>query len=183
MSALIEQWRALPGFEGWVDVSSFGRARRWYESSVGRRPPTRLAAPVLISFFERRGYLSFAARNAMQTGVCFSLHSAVLLTYSGPCAAWDVACHFPDPKRSNCRFDNLRWDSRSANHIDGKIHRSGLLERVAARLAILVTRFPHLRRDVEGIELRARPNPWQNNGAWMRHAAEAQRARVAGGAA
>jgi hypothetical protein len=32
------------------------------------------------------------------------------------------ACHFPDRNCSNCRIENLRWDTSKANAIDRQIH-------------------------------------------------------------
>lgn len=176
MSALIEEWRPLPGFDGWIDVSNLGGARRWYAP----RSWELLAAPVYVAITASgAGYLSFSARAPWRRVQRMPLHVAVLLAFAGMPAPFDVACHFPDPEPSNCRFENLRWDTRGANHVDGKIHRSGLLDRVADRLAFLRLQFPHLREDVSGIVLQPRENPWKNNGAHTAERAAARRALLA----
>lgn len=46
----------------------------------------------------------------------------VLLSFVGPCPEGMEACHFPDRDQKNCRLDNLRWDTRSANQMDKVAH-------------------------------------------------------------
>lgn len=50
------------------------------------------------------------------------LHRLVLETFVGPCPPGQEACHDPDPTRTNCRLDNLRWDTRKRNHADKRKH-------------------------------------------------------------
>ncbi len=52
----------------------------------------------------------------------FALHSLVLTVFVCPCPSGMEACHFPDRNRSNNNLNNLRWDTRSANHADKCIH-------------------------------------------------------------
>lgn len=180
MSATTEEWRALPGFEGWVDISTHSRARRWYRSQAGRRPPIRLAGPEVVApHAAPGGYSYISVRNAERGVRPIALHKAVLLTYAGPAPSGFLACHFPDPDTTNCRFENLRWDSRCANWEDARCHHSGDAERIAARLADLRGRFPHLRESVEGLAFTALAHPWPGGGNW----AARYRAEAAGGAA
>lgn len=46
----------------------------------------------------------------------------VLEAFVGPCPKGMEACHDPDPDPSNCRLDNLRWDTHRANHADMDTH-------------------------------------------------------------
>lgn len=46
------------------------------------------------------------------------IHRLVLEAFVGPCPSGMEACHDPDHDRSNCRLDNLRWDTRVNNHAD-----------------------------------------------------------------
>lgn len=50
------------------------------------------------------------------------VHSLVLSAFIGPCPEGMEACHFPDRTRTNNRLDNLRWDTRSENHLDMRFH-------------------------------------------------------------
>jgi hypothetical protein len=184
VSVLAEEWRPLPGYAGWTDVSNLGRVRRWYEARAGRAPVRMLSEPVIVTTVFAGTYLVFSTRNAEGSprSKC-TLQSAVLTAFSGPRPAGAVACHFPDPTPANCCFDNLRWDSLGQNHMDAKIHHSGMASRVLARLALLRKSFPHLRSDVEGLVFEARPNVYANNGLHMKLRAQARREALARGAA
>lgn len=178
MSAVAEEWRALPGFEGWVDISTHSRARRWYRSQAARKPPVRLDEPEVVApRAAPGGYAYFTVRNAHCAGRPLALHKAVLLTFVGPAPSGWLACHFPDPDTSNCCLDNLRWDVRAENWEDARCHHSGDAERVAARLAELRERFPYLRPTVEGITFSALGHSWPGDGNWS--APYAARARGA----
>jgi hypothetical protein len=50
------------------------------------------------------------------------IHYLVLLTFVGHRPEGMHACHFPDPTRTNCRLDNLRWDTPDNNYADAIIH-------------------------------------------------------------
>lgn len=50
------------------------------------------------------------------------VHRVVLEAFVGPCPEGMEGCHFPDRTVTNCRLDNLRWDTRKANHADKKVH-------------------------------------------------------------
>ena len=49
------------------------------------------------------------------------VHRLVLEAYVGPCPEGMEACHNNGDPRDN-RIENLRWDTRSANHLDAAKH-------------------------------------------------------------
>lgn len=51
----------------------------------------------------------------------------VLEAFVGPCPGGMEACHDPDPTPSNCRLDNLRWDTHKGNYADSVRHGSAFL--------------------------------------------------------
>ncbi len=50
------------------------------------------------------------------------IHRLVLESFIGACPPGMEACHFPDPSRTNCNLNNLRWNTRQGNHADKRIH-------------------------------------------------------------
>lgn len=50
------------------------------------------------------------------------LYRLVLEAFVGPCPDGMEACHYPDDDPSNCRLDNLRWDTPAGNGRDKKQH-------------------------------------------------------------
>lgn len=46
------------------------------------------------------------------------VHRLILETFVGPCPPGMECCHDPDPDPANCNLNNLRWDTRQANHDD-----------------------------------------------------------------
>jgi hypothetical protein len=48
----------------------------------------------------------------------FCVHRLVLETFVGLCPKGMECCHAPDPDKTNCRLENLRWDTRGNNHRD-----------------------------------------------------------------
>lgn len=46
----------------------------------------------------------------------------ILEAFVGPAPQRMEACHFPDRDPTNCRLDNIRWDTSRANTNDQKLH-------------------------------------------------------------
>lgn len=53
------------------------------------------------------------------------MHRLVLEAFVGPCPIGMEACH-NDGDTSNNQVDNLRWDTRSSNHMDKEKHGTSL---------------------------------------------------------
>jgi hypothetical protein len=102
-----EEWRAVPGYEGLYEVSSFGNVRSltrgWRNPRlVGRKHPTGYI------------YLSLTKNGVVRPA---RAHRLVLLAFIGPCPEGMEACH-NDGVRDNNHFSNLRWDTKKANSRD-----------------------------------------------------------------
>lgn len=116
-----EQWREIPGWEGFYAISTLGRVK-----SLARSVPGRPG--VLINKQERvlkqhptvDGYVNVALtrNNKKQT---HRVHRLVLLTFVGPAPEGTEACHNDGDKLNNTA-SNLRWDTRSANTHDKVRH-------------------------------------------------------------
>jgi hypothetical protein len=66
------------------------------------------------------GYLSIHLRRDGKT-IKKNLHVLVLEAFVGPRPPGMQACH-KDGNRTNCRLDNLRWDTPSGNEADKILH-------------------------------------------------------------
>ena len=108
-----EEWRWVPGYEGFYVVSDHGR--------VCSMPRPRARGGILKSPCGSGGYPTLAlVKDGIQKP--FRVHTLVLTAFVGPCPDGFVACHF-DGDPANNHLSNLRWDSQKANADDLKRHR------------------------------------------------------------
>jgi hypothetical protein len=122
-----EEWRTIPGHEGFYEVSDHGRLRgvdRHVEVFDRRctKPrrffrPGKLLKPTLTKSGHLDARLGLRARGLV--------HNLVLEAFVGPCPEGMEACHLNDVPDDN-RLANLRWGTRSDNMRDrvrnGKHH-------------------------------------------------------------
>lgn len=117
-SRLYEEWRAVPGFEGFYEVSSLGNVRsidRVIETSTGKTVRLRgrtMAQPV------RNGYpVVTLSRSGKPT--LFYVHRLVALAFLGEPQPGIIARHLNDVKTDN-RVENLAYGSQVDNMADMK---------------------------------------------------------------
>lgn len=116
-----EEWRAVPGWEGLYEVSSFGRVRsldRFVASSRGHQQMRR--GRVLKPPLDRGGRRFVGLHRDGQVTQC-KVYKLVLEAFVGPRPERFDACH-NDGNQLNDRLDNLRWASRSDNMLDAVKH-------------------------------------------------------------
>lgn len=106
--------KPIPGHTGYF-ASSDGRIWSRYRSG-DRYRKMRDTLLELKRVPSRSGHLRVAL--ASGPGKIHSVHRLILQTFVGPCPAGMECCHDPDPDPANCKLDNLRWDTRQANHDD-----------------------------------------------------------------
>lgn len=119
---MIEEWRAIPGFEGTHEVSNFGRARSLDRTQSckdrrGGRVIRKLRGKILSPRRSSTGHLSIQPRR----GTAISIHIAILCAFVGPQPDGKEGCH-NDGNPGNNRLENLRWDTRSENVKDAFRH-------------------------------------------------------------
>jgi hypothetical protein len=116
----VEQWRAIPGFEGFYEVSDLGRVRSLERDEPYRRRPgsflRRRPARLLALSRGSNGYLTVLLRGKTHT-----VHTLVLKAFVGPRPAGLCCCHFPDPSPANNQLSNLRWDTYAANNAERRM--------------------------------------------------------------
>ena len=120
MNPTQERWLPVPGYEGYYEVSDHGNVR-----SVDRMVPRgdhmltrrgRVLAPVDNGHGYPRVQLGRYGKYDFQ-----QVHRLVLQAFVGPCPDGMEACH-NDGDRSDARLSNLRWDTRSSNQFDRRLH-------------------------------------------------------------
>lgn len=116
MTSNVEQWRPIPGFEGFYEVSDLGRVR-----GVTRElRPGRIWQGRLLQQIEDAAYLCVSVhRNGTQRKI--NVHTLVLEAFVGPRPEGMEACH-GDGNAKNNALSNLRWDTPKANHADMDRH-------------------------------------------------------------
>lgn len=119
-----EEWRDVPGWERYYQVSSEGRLRRLPRRVKSRWPSGRWHSGGIIGI-PSRGYRDVkltadgrVSRKNLHVLVCEAFHGPK------PFAGAEV-CH-GDGDRENNRPDNLRWGSAAENAADRALHGSNL---------------------------------------------------------
>lgn len=113
-----EQWRDIPGYEGYYQVSNNGRVRsldRTYIDRYGRQQKFR--GKLRAQRKRPDGYKAVTLYSAKSGSSTKFVHRLVLEAFVGPCPEGMEACHWDDVKGNN-HLSNLRWDSFSNNQND-----------------------------------------------------------------
>lgn len=107
-----EEWRVVPGFDGWYEVSSFGNVRSWRTNSEFR---VRADEPRLRTGFDTaKGYRRIKLTHPVLGPVAVCVHHLVLATFRSPRPIGMVADHV-NANRSDNRVENLRWVTQAEN--------------------------------------------------------------------
>ena len=116
-----EEWRAIPGYEGYYEVSNQGHVRgldRRIVTSDGRR--CQIPARALPGTINYHGYLRVSlCKNGNE--VEWPIHRLVLLAFVGPLPEGMHSCHGNGVQTDN-RLANLRYDTVSGNRVDAVKH-------------------------------------------------------------
>lgn len=114
----LEQWRPIPGFEGYYEASNLGRIRgvdRWITTRSGF---TAFRRGQLLSqrVLDGNGYLivMMSKHGQYQNRL---VHRLVLSAFVGLAPEGTECCHNNGDRRDN-RIENLRWDTKLANTED-----------------------------------------------------------------
>jgi len=152
-----EQWKPVPDYEGFYEVSDLGRVRSLPRPHT---PNKRSYEGRILSEKSRRGKYRAAhlCKPGEKTFIAY-VHHLVLLAFVGPRPTDAVACH-NNGNRDDNRLANLRWDSLLGNARDAITHgvtRRGvrnpsakLVEEDVVRIREMVL-FGARRREVEAI--------------------------------
>jgi hypothetical protein len=111
-----EQWRPLPGWEGFYEVSDAGRIWRFERIIHGHWSPSQVMKPFAGSHGYLYVYLSRPGRRRSAP-----VAATVLEAFFGPRPDGFQCCHNNGIKTDN-RIDNLRWDEPVGNAMDRVWH-------------------------------------------------------------
>lgn len=112
-----EEWRAIPEWEGFYEVSSFGRVRslpRVVYRSNGY--VLNLKGKILKTNPDTRGHHQFRLNRPGVRKIA-RVHRIVLEAFVGPCPEGMGALHWDDDKDNN-HLSNLRWGTPTENQYD-----------------------------------------------------------------
>lgn len=115
-----ENWRDIPGWEGYYQVSDHGRVRsvdRVVDRSDGRR--NRLRGKVLSLSARASGHIGVTLRRGKLT--TYGVHQLVAAAFIGPRPEGMEVCHNNGDPADN-RVENLRYGTRSENTRDRVDH-------------------------------------------------------------
>jgi hypothetical protein len=117
----VEEWRAVPGYDGRYEVSDRGRVRSCDFTSVTKAGVRkRIRGRVLRQNAGSHGYPTVVLHlNGQRT---FCVHRLVAsLFLPDPSPGQTYVCH-NDGDKLNATATNLRWDTPSANSLDKRRH-------------------------------------------------------------
>lgn len=122
MNEPLERWKAIPGFEGYYEVSDFGRVRsldRWVEQKRGRGY-VRKGRILKVHPHPHTGHLLVKLKPNNVVAPC-RVHVLVMRAFVGPPRRGLEVCHnngIPDDNR----LSNLRYGTTRENRLDAVIH-------------------------------------------------------------
>lgn len=121
---LNESWLPIPSYEGFYSVSNIGNIRSENRTifNSGIQKTTTLKGKLLKPAPDAHGYLRVNLSKDGQVKTIF-VHSLVMLTFVGGRPVGADICHC-DGNPLNNRLENLRYDTRAANIVDSKIHKT-----------------------------------------------------------
>lgn len=125
------EWRPVPGWEGWYEVSDDGRVRsvdRVVITRNGRRLHWRGRERKAVLY---RGYPRVGLHRPGEHKIT-PVHHMVLWAFVGPCPQGHETLH-RDGDPTNAHLSNLRWGSKSENAQDALRHGTSMAARYAAR--------------------------------------------------
>jgi hypothetical protein len=114
---MVEEWRPVINWEGFYEVSDYGRVRS-VERVVEFGDRTRRVLSCVLSPGKRgKGKVPYVLLSGGGNRHARSVHALVLEAFVGPCPDGLEACHW-DGNNTNNHVTNLRWDTRTANMAD-----------------------------------------------------------------
>lgn len=122
----MEEWRDIPGCEGFYQASDQGRIRSvarviYVLNPFGELGERRFRSKILKASPAKNGYRIVTFTRPGEKRRYEYVHRLVALTFIGPCPEGKEVCH-KDGVRVNNQLDNLRYDTRSNNALDRHLH-------------------------------------------------------------
>jgi hypothetical protein len=147
------QWREIPGWEGYYEVSNVGdvRSKERMVRREGARASLCRIRSRLMSANLVHGHLHITLRR-FRFRKCYYVHQLVMMAFVGPCPEGMECCH-EDGDKTNNTLGNLRYDTRRSNAKDKLYH--GVVRKLC-REDVLAIREEYARGGVTQRQLGAR---------------------------
>ena len=126
--ASMELWTAIPGYDGFYEVSNFGNVRSLTRFvPYGRHKGMVYKGKDLKQFISGK-YLSVKLSHAGITKTAYT-HELVLLAFEGERPAMSERCEIRhlDGDKLNNKLSNLKYGTITENVADRKLHSQGLV--------------------------------------------------------
>jgi hypothetical protein len=124
----MEMWTAIPGYEGFYEVSNYGNVRSLTRQvPYGRHKGMTYKGRDIKQFFTNN-YLSVKLARAGITKTAY-VHELVLAAFEGTRPQMTERCEIRhlDGQKTNNHIDNLTYGTTRENAADRKLHRQGLV--------------------------------------------------------
>lgn len=120
-----EVWKGIVGYEGLYEVSSTGRVRTvprtiWFRGRWGKIVGRNKPGQILRQQPHAGGYWTIMLVKNLKFTLRL-VHHLVLEAFVGPRPKNMECCHGNGNKKDN-KLENLRWDTRSNNNRDRRLH-------------------------------------------------------------
>jgi hypothetical protein len=124
----LEEWRDIPGWNGFYQVSTHGQVRSLTREEVTNNQWGQFkrvkSGRVLKLQTRKDGYVTVRLKDRAR-GETYLVHRLVALTFL-PQQQGQEVCHNNGNKADNS-IANLRWDTRKNNHADKQWHGTSLI--------------------------------------------------------
>lgn len=110
----LETWKAIPGYEGFYEVSDCGRVKSL--ARTGKRQDA-----ILFSRPTAKGYLRVSLSRPGEGKTSHYIHRLVLLAFLDRDSVNRETRHLNGVPSDN-RLENLRWGTSAENHLDSMQH-------------------------------------------------------------
>lgn len=113
-----EEWKPIPGYEGWYEASSLGRIRGVDRVVIMKNGHERPLTGKIrtLSKAKRGGYLSVCLRKE-GTRKTYTVHRLIMRTFIGEPPEGKNEVDHIDGNRENNRLDNLEYVSKQENYM------------------------------------------------------------------
>ena len=117
---MTEQWKPIPGYEGYYEVSDSGRVRSVDRVHPYKNTSRRVRGQIIADAKQKNGYRMVVLwRDGRPKG--HLVHRLVLTAFDRNPEPGEEACH-ENNQRDDNRVENLRWGTSTDNKIDQVRH-------------------------------------------------------------
>lgn len=114
---IMEEWRDVPGYEGYYQVSNLGQVRSLTRTVKGRNGFLKPATGKILKYALRKGY-PFVRLSKLNCAKMCSIHRLVWEAFNGPIPEGMQVNHINEVKTDN-RLENLNLLTPFGNHMWG----------------------------------------------------------------